>query len=301
MPWGAPWSTSWFRLRGTVPDEWAGRRGGGRRRPRVRRGLAGQPGRRPRLRPGRAADQGHRAAATTTSRSPAARSPCCVEAAANPDILAGGSRRHRWGTRQRRARRRCTGWRRADLAVLDQEVWHLAIDIEVLGELMRELDVRDPRRHEILRTLERALDTLDMHDVAGTATAARAVLAAGPRQAGTRERAHAARGGARAHRQRVAVAGSRDDPQDVPHLRQRHGPGHRVPRVRVRLLPGPAVRVGQGAPPGDLRTHRRRREGRAVGAGRRHVGRVRRATCPAARRSRASWSTAAGSSPRSSA
>lgn len=24
--WGKPWSTSWFRLRGAVPEEWAGRR-----------------------------------------------------------------------------------------------------------------------------------------------------------------------------------------------------------------------------------------------------------------------------------
>ena len=25
-PWGPPWSTTWFHVRGRVPDEWAGQR-----------------------------------------------------------------------------------------------------------------------------------------------------------------------------------------------------------------------------------------------------------------------------------
>ena len=66
---------------------------------------------------------------------------------------------------------------RADLAVLDEAVWHLTLDIEVLSELMAQLAAGDPRRHEILRALERALDALDITDVAGSAAAARAALA----------------------------------------------------------------------------------------------------------------------------
>ena len=64
----------------------------------------------------------------------------------------------------------------ADLAIRNDDVWHLQADLEVLSELMHALPTDDPRRHEILRTLERALDCLDTNDVAATARAARAVL-----------------------------------------------------------------------------------------------------------------------------
>ena len=107
-----------------------------------------------------------------------------VEAAANPDILADDFSRHAAGRQGHRRRRAALPLPRADLAVLDEDVWHLGLDIEVLRELMLELDEHDPRRHEILRALERALDALDLDDVAGTAAAARAALAApwpGPR------------------------------------------------------------------------------------------------------------------------
>ena len=50
--------------------------------------------------------------------------------------------------------------RRADLAVFDAEVWDLVHDLEVLSQLMHELPVDGPRRWEILRALERALDAL---------------------------------------------------------------------------------------------------------------------------------------------
>ncbi len=37
MPWGPAWDTTWFRLRGRIPDEWSGRE--------VRLGFAiGNPG-----------------------------------------------------------------------------------------------------------------------------------------------------------------------------------------------------------------------------------------------------------------
>jgi alpha-mannosidase len=61
--------------------------------------------------------------------------------------------------------------------VLDLDVWHLTLDIEVLSELMAELSTTEPRRHEILRALERALDVLDLQDVAATAARARKELA----------------------------------------------------------------------------------------------------------------------------
>jgi alpha-mannosidase len=72
------------------------------------------------------------------------------------------------------------------LAIFDTEVWGLVQDLEVLDQLMRELDTGQPRRWEILRAIERALDAVDLQDVSGSAPAARAELAgvlAAPAQA----------------------------------------------------------------------------------------------------------------------
>ncbi|MFD5029862.1 alpha-mannosidase [Streptomyces sp. NPDC058405] len=178
--WGAPWSTSWFRLEGVVPDAWAGRRveavidpgftgdGPGFQAEGLVYDAAGIPikGIHPRNRhipvgaPAAGGEPVH----------------LLLEAAANPavahdfvptflgDVLtAGDSPLYRFAA--------------ADLAVLDEEVWHLVLDIEVLSELMRELPADRSRRHEILRALESMLDALDLHDVAGTAAAARGELA----------------------------------------------------------------------------------------------------------------------------
>src|ERR1044072_4309094 len=62
------------------------------------------------------------------------------------------------------------------LAVLDETVWQLVIDLEVLGELMAELPVESARRWEILRAVEKALDAIDLQDVNGTAEQARSRL-----------------------------------------------------------------------------------------------------------------------------
>ncbi|MEJ5945984.1 glycoside hydrolase family 38 C-terminal domain-containing protein [Pseudokineococcus basanitobsidens] len=66
---------------------------------------------------------------------------------------------------------------RADVAVLETEVWELVADLEVLGGLLAELGDGDPRGWQVARALERSLDVLDLQDVTGTAAAARAELA----------------------------------------------------------------------------------------------------------------------------
>ncbi|HEX6360701.1 alpha-mannosidase [Actinophytocola sp.] len=176
MAWGAPWSTSWFRLTGSVPRDWAGRRV----EAVVDLGFVGDwPGNQAE---GLVYDREGRpikGIAPLNHYVPVSGEEITllVEAAANPDILAGGFVPTPLGDKTTAGKTPLYRLARADLAVLDEEVWHLTLDIEVLAELMSELDVHDPRRHEILRTLERALDTLDMHDVSGTATDARKVLA----------------------------------------------------------------------------------------------------------------------------
>ena len=107
-----------------------------------------------------------------------------VEAAANPDVAQGWSfaptplgdkatsgddPRYRLG--------------RIAMAELNETVWELNQDIWTLSSLMHELPMELPRRHEILRALERMLDIMDPEDVAGTAAAGREALK-GPEPAG---------------------------------------------------------------------------------------------------------------------
>ncbi|GAA3722250.1 alpha-mannosidase [Streptomyces tremellae] len=180
--WGAPWGTSWFRVTGTVPAAWAGRTveavidlGFDENMPGFQcEGLVYRPdgtpvkGLNPRNQWVRVADRAEGGEEVRLH----------VEAASNPVLLehhpflptplgdkdtAGSDPLYRIG--------------RMDLAVFDETVWDLVLDLEVLGELMVELPVEGARRWEVLRAVERALDAVDLQDVGGTAAAARAELA----------------------------------------------------------------------------------------------------------------------------
>ncbi|MCP9205811.1 alpha-mannosidase [Streptomyces sp. NEAU-Y11] len=179
--WGSPWSTWWFRLEGAVPAEWAGRRveavidpgfsgdGPGFQAEGLVYDAHGVPlkGIHPRNR--------HIPVAAPAEGGEPVR--LLLEAAANPAVLRDGFVPTALGDVLTAGDRPLYRFASADLAVLDENVWHLVLDIEVLSELMRELPADRPRRHEILRALENALDALDLHDVPGTAAAARAELA----------------------------------------------------------------------------------------------------------------------------
>ncbi|MEU8781902.1 glycoside hydrolase family 38 C-terminal domain-containing protein [Streptomyces sp. NPDC048637] len=179
-PWGPPWSTSWFRLAGEVPREWAGRRveavidpgfsgdGPGFQAEGLVHDAEGVPlkGIHPRNR--------HVPVGAPVSGGEEVR--LLLEAAANPAVLR-DFRPTDLGDVQTAPGRPLYRFTSADLAVLDETVWQLILDIEVLSELMYELPADGPRRHEILRALEDMLDALDLHDVGGTAGAGRAALA----------------------------------------------------------------------------------------------------------------------------
>ncbi|WOX21267.1 alpha-mannosidase [Streptomyces solicathayae] len=183
--WGPPWTTSWFRISGRVPEEWAGRRveavvdigfnftGAGF----SSEGLVY-----------RADGTVVKALNPRNAYIPVA-DPAVggeeftyyVEAAANPNLndshvpdRTGG--RPSWLTGTGIAGAPLYQLLRLDLAVFDTEVWELAQDLDVLGELMRELPEAEPRRWQLLQTVERALDTIDLQDVSGSAAAAREVL-----------------------------------------------------------------------------------------------------------------------------
>ncbi|MEV7284845.1 glycoside hydrolase family 38 C-terminal domain-containing protein [Streptomyces sp. NPDC093252] len=179
--WGAPWGTSWFRVTGTVPEGWAGRTveavldlGFDENMPGFQcEGLVYRPdgtpvkGLNPRnqwVRIGAPVAGGE----TVTLH---------IEAASNPVILD----YHPFlptqlGDKETAGTDPQYTLTRMDLAVFDETVWHLVIDLEVLGELMAELPADSARRHEILRAVDRALDAVDLQDVNRTAAAARARL-----------------------------------------------------------------------------------------------------------------------------
>jgi alpha-mannosidase len=182
--WGPPWSTKWLRLQGDVPDSWGTAPetaveilvdlGFSAELPGFQcEGIAWRP-------------DGTiiKAVSPRNQYIPAeflggGRSvDVYVEAAANPDLsqgwtfaptpygdkaTAGPEPKYRLG--------------RIVIAELNQTVWELLQDTWTLRGLMHELPMDLPRRHEILRALERMLDILDPEDVPGTAAAGREALA----------------------------------------------------------------------------------------------------------------------------
>ncbi|WP_409061116.1 alpha-mannosidase [Streptomyces sp. SYP-A7185] len=179
--WGAPWATSWFRVTGTVPEAWAGKTveavldlGFDENMPGFQcEGLVYRPDGTP-VKGLNPRNQWVRIAAPAAGGEDV---QLHVEAASNPVILdyhpflptqlgdketAGGEPQYKLA--------------RMDLAVFDETVWQLVIDLEVLGELMHELPEDSGRRYAVVRAVGRALDAVDLQDVNGSAAAARAEL-----------------------------------------------------------------------------------------------------------------------------
>ncbi|SKC02946.1 alpha-mannosidase [Arthrobacter sp. 49Tsu3.1M3] len=182
--WGRPWSTKWLRLRGEVPDAW-GTAAGTSVEILVDLGFSGDL-------PGFQCEGIAWRSDGTIIKAISPRNQYIplkllgsgmavdfyVEAAANPDLsqnwtfaatpygdkaTSGSEPKYRLG--------------RIAIAERNQTVWELQQDILTLSGLMHELPMDLPRRHEILRALERMLDIMDPDDVAGTAEDGRAALA----------------------------------------------------------------------------------------------------------------------------
>ncbi|KUJ69045.1 alpha-mannosidase [Streptomyces albus subsp. albus] len=180
--WGPPWGTSWFTVTGTVPGRWAGRTvealldlGFDENMPGFQcEGLVYRPDGSP-VKGLNPRNQWVRIGAPVAGGEVV---ELHIEAASNPVLLDYhpfrptelGDRETAGGEPQYRLAR-------MDLAVFDTAVWELVQDLEVLGELMAELPEESPRRWEILRAVERALDAVDLQDVGGTAEPARELLA----------------------------------------------------------------------------------------------------------------------------
>ena len=184
--WGRPWSTVWFRATGDVPADWFDDAGelpaGTSVELVVDLGFIGD-------RPGfQAEGLGYRADGSIIKAvSPRAsylpwdgrrEVEFYVEAAGNPDVAGEydflptplGDKATAGDDLLYTAKQFAVG-------LLDLNVWELSRDVWTLDGLMRELSTDAPRRHLILRALERMMDIADPRDIAGTAAAARAELA----------------------------------------------------------------------------------------------------------------------------
>jgi len=180
--WGPPWSTTWFRVSGKVPAEWSGLQveavidigflgaGPGFQAEALVHDPAGVPVKA--LNPANQYVPVPASAVGSTVE-------WLVEAAANPEVqgVGAGTSTTDLGSRDAGLLGPAYRFARADVAVLDPEVYGLTLDMDVLRELMHALDQTDPRRHEIRVALDRACDALDPGDVPATAVAARAELA----------------------------------------------------------------------------------------------------------------------------
>jgi alpha-mannosidase len=180
-PWGAAWGTTWFRVRGTVPDEWAGRRveavidlGFDPNMPGFQcEGLVYRAD----GTPVKSINPRNQWVLVAETAEAGEQVEWFVECASNPVLLD----YHPFlptqeGDVRTSSPRPLYTTRRMDLTLFEPELHELALDLEVLIELQAELP-QGPRRMRVLQALDDALDVLDLQRLAVTAPAARAALA----------------------------------------------------------------------------------------------------------------------------
>jgi alpha-mannosidase len=185
--WGAPWSTMWLRVTGSVPVSWMTANGAlpAGMQPELDIDLGfdrSQTGFQSEALLYRPDGSPIKAISPLNSYSRGAiddegNIDVFVEAAANPDV--GSDWKFRpttLGDLETAGDSPLYELTRVDLALLDTAVWELHQDILVLRGLMLEIPVGVPRRAEILAALERMLDTVDPDDVSGSALAGRREL-----------------------------------------------------------------------------------------------------------------------------
>ena len=183
QPWGPAWGTSWFHLTGTIPLTAAGQRvealvdlGWETHSPGFQaEGLV--------YRPDGSVVKGLNPFNGWIPLADVAvggeQVDLYVEAAANPMIQEPYLfRPTRFGEKSTAGTDPIYRLARADISILQEDVWELVADLEVLGGLAASLAASDARRAEILFAVERSLDRLVLRDIEGSAAAARAELAA---------------------------------------------------------------------------------------------------------------------------
>ena len=175
--WGGRWDTTWFRMRGTVPDDWSGEEvvaridiGGG--------GVAPSFTAEAQIWRGDDPVQGlhhmhrdHRIARAVKGGEPV---ELYIEAAANPVPPFHTADWPLLGPDHDGAPMYVLTM--AELAIVDREVEALWFDLRTLTQLVDHV-VDEPRNSQVFRVLTEAVSVIDRRDVHGSAKAARAVLA----------------------------------------------------------------------------------------------------------------------------
>lgn len=175
--WARPWGTTWMKLFGSAPDGWPhaanleaiidiGFRGidPGFQAEAMLWNPDGTP---------RCGIHPDRRAVPLDGVEPGEPVMLILEAAANPGIGAPVTPMGAWDTAGEQP---LYTMRRAELAVCNADVYELWHDLDVLIGTMKTLRLDDPRRARILRTLDRAMDVLDLDDVVASAAEVRVVL-----------------------------------------------------------------------------------------------------------------------------
>jgi alpha-mannosidase len=163
--WGPAWSTTWFRFSGTVPAEWKGRavsalvrlghKGG---EGFSAEGLVWQEGR-----PTRAINVNRADVPVAAEAQGGEQVSFLVEAAANPSVNA-------WlpfGEPEPRPAGPLFVLDQAVLACFDAEAWDLYIELGLAYLAMKEMPEQTPRRGQLLRACNDAVNLLDLADRSG--------------------------------------------------------------------------------------------------------------------------------------
>jgi len=181
--WGPAWTNTWFRLRGRVPAGWSGRTvavevdlGFGPGAPGTAEGLVFCGGQ-PLAGVSSLAHQIPLLAAAVGGEAV----DLMVLATANPftsvDLVARGFDPTALGHPRTAGREPLNRLGSPALVAVDHEAEALAHDLDVLIELAQDLDAGDPRHHQLVRALERAMAAFDEAGPHERAGAARAELA----------------------------------------------------------------------------------------------------------------------------
>ncbi len=177
--YGPPWSTTWFHCVASVPHEWKG----ATVEARIDLGFGLAPGFQAEglvwgpSGPLRALNPLNHSIPLLITANGGEEFEFLVEAAANPMVFAPLYPASPLGDPQTLTPAPLYALKRAELSVYHPEVAALVYDLDVLGDLIKELPLEAPRRPQITRAVERALDALDLTDVVGTAATARSMLA----------------------------------------------------------------------------------------------------------------------------
>lgn len=180
--WGKPWGTTWIKVTGQVPKQWADQKD-------VQIELdvdlgfyVTQPGFQAEAmvytKDGKTIKGIHpRNRSVILPVKPGGSIDVYLEAASNPDVARDWSYRPtEMGDKGTAGNGPLYVLKHVDIALLDLPVFHLMHDFQTLFGLMQVLSDDLPRKAEILRALEAAIDFINPDDISGTAKGARAIL-----------------------------------------------------------------------------------------------------------------------------